>query len=103
MKTVQLILFNKDVLKLKLFKFKSVYGCSDINNCNLSIYYWFVLLNTYLMVVLGVQVALAEENSNGSVTFFDDQMILTNETCVLDNITSKYKRLVPKMLSKVKV
>jgi len=55
------------------------------------------------MVVLGVQVALAEENSNGPVSFFDDQMILTNETCVLDNITSKYRRLVPKILSKVKI
>lgn len=55
------------------------------------------------MVVLGVQVALAEENSNGPVTFFDDQMILTSETCVLENITSKYKKIVPKIISKVKI
>jgi len=52
------------------------------------------------MFVLDVQVALAEE-SNGPVTFFDDQMIISNETCVLESIAPKYQRTVPNILSKV--
>lgn len=46
-----------------------------------------------------VQVAMAEE-SNGPVTFFDDQMIITSETCVLESIAPKYHRTVPNILSK---
>lgn len=52
------------------------------------------------MFVLDVQVAMAEE-SNGPVTFFDDQMIITNETCVLESTTPKYQRTVPNIVSKV--
>jgi len=52
------------------------------------------------MLVLDVQVAMAEE-SNGPVTFFDDQMIITSETCVLESIAPKYQRTVPNILSKV--
>ena len=51
------------------------------------------------MFVLDVQVAMAEE-SNGPVTFFDDQMIITSETCILESITP-YQRTVPNILSKV--
>lgn len=44
------------------------------------------------------------EGSNGPVTFFDDQMIITSETCVLENnITPKYQRPVPNILSKVNI
>jgi len=52
------------------------------------------------MFVLDVQVAMAEE-SNGPVTFFDDQMIITSETCVLESIAPKYQRTVPNILSRV--
>lgn len=41
------------------------------------------------------------EESNGPVTFFDDQMIITSETCVLESITPKYQRIVPNILTKV--
>lgn len=44
---------------------------------------------------------MTEENSNGPVTFFDDQMILSTETCVLNSITTKYQRSVPKIVSEV--
>jgi len=47
-----------------------------------------------------VQVAMAEE-SNGPVSFFDDQMIIPSETCILESITPKYQRTVPNILSKV--
>lgn len=43
------------------------------------------------------------EESYEPVTFFDDQMIITNETCVLDSIASKYERTVPKIISKVNI
>lgn len=42
------------------------------------------------------------EESNEPVTFFDDEMILTNETCAVENI-SKYKRTVPNILLKVQI
>ncbi|VVC32240.1 Hypothetical protein CINCED_3A005954 [Cinara cedri] len=45
-----------------------------------------------------VQVSMAEE-SNDPVTFFDEQMILTSETCILETIP-KYQRIVPNILSK---
>lgn len=54
------------------------------------------------MVVTDVQVALTDE-SNGPVTFFDDQMILTGETCVLETITPTYQRTVPNIFSKVRI
>lgn len=41
------------------------------------------------------------EESNGPVTFFDDQMIIPSETCVLESVTPKYQRIVPNILSKV--
>jgi len=41
------------------------------------------------------------EESNGPVTFFDDQMIISNETCVLESIAPRYQRTVPNILSKV--
>lgn len=43
------------------------------------------------------------EESNGPVTFFDDQMIINSETCVLECITPKYQRTVPNILSKVQI
>lgn len=45
------------------------------------------------------------EESNGPVTFFDDQMIINSETSVIDSniITSKYHRTVPIILSKVNI
>lgn len=41
--------------------------------------------------------------SNGPVSFFDDQIILTSESCVLplECVTTKYQRTVPNILSKV--
>jgi len=41
------------------------------------------------------------EESNEPGTFFDDPMIITNETCVLESIAPKYQRVVPNILSKV--
>jgi len=41
------------------------------------------------------------EESNGPVIFFDDQMIINSETCVLESIAPKYQRTVPNILSKV--
>jgi len=51
---------------------------------------------------LDVEVAMAEE-SNGPVTFFDDQLIINSEACVLESITPKYQRTVPNILSKVQI
>lgn len=42
------------------------------------------------------------EESYEPVTFFGDQ-IITSETCILDNITPKYQRTVPKIISKVNI
>lgn len=41
------------------------------------------------------------EESNGPVSFFDDQIILTGGSCVLESVTPKYQRTVPKISSKV--
>lgn len=43
------------------------------------------------------------EESNGPVTFFDDQMIITSESCVFENIIPKYQRTVPNIISKVHI
>jgi len=43
------------------------------------------------------------DESNGPVTFFDDQMIITSEACVLDSEPLTYQRIVPKFLSKVQI
>lgn len=43
------------------------------------------------------------EESSGPVTFFNDQMILTSESCVLECITPKYQRTVTNILSKVHI
>lgn len=40
------------------------------------------------------------DESNGPVTFFDDELILTSETCALESIP-KYQRTVPNILTKV--
>lgn len=55
------------------------------------------------MTVLDDQAAITEESSNGPVTFYDDQMLITSETCVLNNIAPKYPRTVPNILLKVKM
>lgn len=43
------------------------------------------------------------EESYEPVTFFDDQMILTSDTCVFDSIAPKYQRTIPKIISKVNI
>ncbi|XP_050431791.1 uncharacterized protein C2orf42-like isoform X1 [Adelges cooleyi] len=41
------------------------------------------------------------EGSNGPVTFFEDQMIITSETCVLENITPGYHQIsLPNIIAK---
>lgn len=43
------------------------------------------------------------DESNEPVTFFDDQMILTSDACVLESITPKYQSTIPNTLAKVNI